>query len=368
MSKNTIIVTPSQAFGDIIETTRVLNSIHATLPKLEIKVKVKEDERRQLLEGYSKTYGGFVSDLLDVDLLDVDYRPASNELKIDLTRYQDELPNHLGFHYTEAMLRMAEKQLSIALREQIVLTRGAESKLIFPEEKFKQDIESGKRKLEEILKQNHNKQIIWLGTRTAGSENRMPQSCYPAFWEDLIEELSDNYSFYEKRAPNEAPIHQEVYPKQGESLSLVAESEIIKASTAGIGIDGMQIHLAYALGKERMIVLLGPTHPNAVIYPGADNTILTIPDLEAFKNSVPCSNLGLHGYIHYSKYPEIKDKMKKYYPNYEFNNEIEEALRENSQDKLNNAVKTLKCPRTNCCFSQLTIEGVIERLESLIMH
>ncbi len=359
-NEKTIILKPSQALGDLIETTRVLKSINKNLPDLEIKVKVKEDERRQILEGYLKVYdGGFVSQLLDID-----YQPLSNELEIDLTWYQNELPNHYGFHYTEAMLRMAEKELSEKLSEKIFLTREFESKLIFPEEKFKQNIELGKRKLEEILEQN--KPIIWLGTRTAGSENRMPQSYHSNFWTDLIDSLSDKFTFYEKRAPNEAPIHPAVYPKPGELLPFVAESEIIKASAAGIGIDGMQIHLAYALGNEKMVILLGPTHPKAVIYPGSEKTMLTIPDLETFNNSKPCQNLGLHGYIQLSEYPEIKDIMKTHYPNYEFPQEIQEALRENSQGKLNEVIKKLKCPSSDCCFSQLTVQRVIEKLESLI--
>ena len=363
MKYDTLILRPSQAFGDLIEATLVLNSIHKTLPDLEIKVKVKEDERKLILEGYLKEHDGFISELINFD---TDYKPKQSEFEIDLTWYQDELPNHKGFHYTEAMLRMAEKQLKKKLNKKITLTRKVESELIFPLEKFEKDIELGKRKLEEIIKEHPNKPIIWIGTRTAGSQNRMPQSYHSNFWTDLINELSDSYTFYEKRAPNEPPIDSRTYPKAGELLPFAAEAEIIKASLAGIGIDGMQIHLAYALGNKKMIVLLGPTHPKAVIYPGSENTMLTIPYLVTFKNSKPCPNLGLHGYIQCLKYPEIKEIMKKHYPNYEFHPGIQEALRENSQDKLNNAIKTLKCPTSDCCFSRLTPQRVIGKLENLI--
>ena len=357
----TIIVKPSQAYGDLIETTCVLKSIHKALPNLEIKVKIAEGEKRQILEGYLKDYNGFVSELINLD-----YQHSQQELEIDLTWYQNELPNHYGFHYTEAMLKMAEKQLSENLNQEIALPRGIESKLIFPLEKFKRDIELGKRKLEEIIKEHPNKPIIWLGTRTAGSQNRMPQSYHPDFWTEIINNSSRNFIFYEKRGPNEATIHPKIYPKSGESLPLAAESEIIRASAAGIGIDGMQIHLAYALRNKKMIVLLGPTHPKAVIYPGSKSTMLTIPDLKTFENSKPCPDIGLHGYIQCLKYSEIKKIMKIYYPNFEFNPEIQKALEENSQDKLNKAIKNLKCPTSDCCFSQLTPQRVIEKLESLI--
>lgn len=360
MSYSTIILKPSQAFGDLIETTRVLKSINKTLPSTKVKVKVKEDERRQFFEGYLKQYSGFVSELIDYD---IDYKLGQDELEIDLTWYQNELPNHKGFHYTEAMLRMAESQLLEKLNQKITLTREVESELIFPEEKFQKEIESGERKLEEILQQNPDKPLIWLGARTAGSQNRMPQNYHVNFWTDLINNLSDKYTFYEKRGPKDPQIHPEVYPKPNDSLSLVAESKIIKASAAGIGVDGMQIHLSYALGNKKMVVLLGPTHPNAVIYPGSENIMLTIP-----KEPIFCPIIGLHGYISIDKYPEIKTIMKEHDQGYEFPKEIQEALEKNSQDELNKIIRTLKCPLPNCCFSELTLEKVIEKLLKLLQN
>jgi len=368
----TVILNLSQAFGDIIETTRVLKSIHQTLPNLEIKVKLTEGERRQILDGYLKRYGGFVSEILPLNY-QIPKESKQKESEIDLTWYQDELPNHYGIHYTEAMLRTAEKQLSKILNKQITLERNVESELLFPLEKFKEEIELGKRKLEEIVQQNPNKQLIWLGTRTTGSQNRMPQSHHGNLWTDVINNLSNDFIFYEKRAPNDQPIHQEIYPKSNESLSLSAESEIIKQAEAGISVDGMQIHLAYALGNKKMLVLLGPTHPKAVIYPNTENDMLTIPDLKTFESIRNCCiACGLHGYIQISKYSQIKEIMTTRYSEFEFCPEIQKALKEKSQTSLNEAIKLHGCralkekEKQYDCWSLITPSKVIKKFYQLM--
>ena len=78
---------------------------------------------------------------------------------------------------------------------------------------------------------------------------------------------------------------------------------IIRATAAGIGIDGMQSHWAYALGKPWMVLLLGPTAASAIVYPGAEHQMLAVPQ----RMPGQCFGCGNHGYYR----PRIKASLER---------------------------------------------------------
>ena len=365
-----IIVKPEDAVGDTIISTRLLKSLSKTFPQTQIFAAVS-GFKVDLLEGILIENGGFVSGRGISRIVERDYNPSSNEFLIDISSYINANASLTGENYSESMFRLAEEQLK---------EKGIETRLnreVSPELRFdnvpafKEHVEKGRNKVGSIKKEYGDKQILWLGTRTSGSKNRMPQSYkpYENFWSDLIDEIGNDFVLYEIRGPGEKPIDERVEPKAGENYRFAATSEIIKNSVAGIGLDGMQIELAYALGKRKMVVLIGPTHPKANIYPGSEGDMITVPDISRFEKGIYCRGCGNVGYSTSESFNERKSVMQERYPTFEFDKGTQKALETNSQEDWKQIIGCRKIKSGEDyydCWKQVSVEEIASKLKILL--
>lgn len=284
---------PLNAFGEVMAFTRVLKSLLKSLPAYSLQVAVEAD-KAPLLKDYEES-----SEITLVDSFSA--KPGFPVL--DLTQNQDLLPNLKGFHYTEAMLRLAETQLEECWGREISLSRDTQPKISFRAAEFEDEITRGKIVAEKLLAQcslEGKQGVVWLGTSARSVNREHPVG--PAFWQAVVDKLKEHFLFYEIRPPGSEPACRGILPAVGEELgSFAATSVVIKNTIAGIGIDGMQTHFAYALGNPWMVVLLGPTDSAAIVYPGAEGQMLTVP---YGKQTSPCYGCGNHGY--YSREVQIK--------------------------------------------------------------
>lgn len=362
-----IVLKISEAWGDTILATRVLKAIDQRLHS-RIKVKVSSG-RRIFLEGLVNQRGGFNGELVESS-----YIPSSSEFQVDISDYLDMPSNRNGINYSETILQLVEEQIGKQIGvKNFRLPRDVKAEIRFDEKKYEKDIETGRKKVEELKTKYGKKPIIWLGATTAGSKNRMPQNCKGKedFWQELCDRLKEKVVFYELRARNTKPICGGIEPLEGESFSFVAESEVIKASSAGVGVEGMHVEWAYALGKPKMIVLVGPTHPAAKIYPEAKEIMLTIPSIEevkAYKNK--CWGCGNLGYSTFVGLEESRKVMTRRFPKFQFDSKTERALESKDNVALNNA--KVKCRKLKQgehlydCWDGLSTEKVANQIEKLI--
>jgi len=363
--KTKIIVRPEVGIGDVIMTTAVLKSLSFSAPGIPIIVSVNEN-KKELLEGLLNENGGAIAKIVGFD-----YVSERSEALIDFRGYLNLNQDLSGINYYSSLIDIARVQL----REQdfdFSLRRNIPPEVRFDNVKrLKEEVKKGKEKVENIKEKYGDKPIVWIAPRTQGSKNRMPQSFPPRkdFWHKLVDECKERFIFYELRAPEELPICDKVEPRQGESYSFAAQSEIIRASVAGIGLNGMGIQFAYALGKKKMVVLLGPTHPNAIIYKGSEKEMLTIPSLESFENSSYCRGCGMVGYSNIESYKKKKEVMKKRYPRFDFDFETKVAIESGNVEKLRAAPNCRELKEGEHfydCWKDLEVKKVVEKLESLL--
>src|SRR3989344_5095347 len=358
---DTIVITGTDAYGDTITSIGVIKAIYENQDLQDMRIKVKTS-KGFIFQSLLKKYGGPIDQLVDLD-----YQPQENEVVINLSEYLDRNPNIFGVNYLETMTLEAEEQIKQKLGKNVFLRKDIDPKINFEIVKeYQEEIEIGKERIKQLQQEFGNKPIIWLGTCTVGSKNRMPQSYEPHkdFWKELVNRLKPKFILYELRAPDTPPICEGVQPLQGRDLSFIANSEIIKASIAGIGLDAMHIEWAYALGNKKIIILLGPTHPNSITYPNARKTMLTIPDLKEFENQRNfCCGCGNLGYSSFRGLNEIKELMKQRFSDFEFDKETREAFTRKDIEALKNT--QIKCRKIKIgedlydCLRELSVQKVI---------
>lgn len=368
---DTIVVYPSLAYGDLIMALGVIQSVHShdKLKHLSLKLAVSQ-ARSVIFEAYRQGHGGFISAIVDPG-----YQPGPREFVIDLRWYQNLLPNIRGVSYLECMFQCAESALQAAWGSTIQLERLL-PQLLFPEAIFSAEQAEGRARLERIRASSPGRRILWLGTTTAGSKNRMPQcrAGKEEFWADLVRHIKaasgDEFVFYELRGPKQPPICPGVLPELGATpLSLAAESVIIGASCAGIGVDGMHFHWSLALNKTTMVLVLGPTHPQAVVYPGTETSVRTVP---AAAPAGRCFGCGFHGYFQLAVCPQVEAAMRGRCSSFEFDEMTAAAVRANKQQLLDQAIQSVGCRRLAAketpydCWDLVEVEPVVTALKELI--
>jgi hypothetical protein len=353
-SIETIIVRPEDAIGDTLIITRLLKSLSQTFPKIKIVASV-DKSKQDLLKGILKINGGFVNGGGLSAIVERDYIPTSRELLLDFEGYLNENQALRGENYSNSTFRLSEK----ILRDfgiNIPLRRDVLNEVRFDNvAEFSEHIEMGKRRVEKIKRKHGEKPIIWLGTRTAGSTNRMPQNYVHQqnFWRELVKELKEDYTFYELLGSKDEPFSNGVEHGEG-NFHFAFSSEILRACTAGIGLDGMQIELAHALGNSKMVILLGPTHPRAVIYPDFEEHMLTIPSVVDFEKLNYCRACGMVGYSNWTSHQEKVSIMRTRYQGFELDSAMECRKLKKREDKYD-------------CWKNLDVKEIKNKLTNLLI-
>jgi hypothetical protein len=113
------------------------------------------------------------------------------------------------------------------------------------------------------------KPVVWLQTKT-NSENRN----WPAkSWQELRERMQDDFQLIDLAA---------------EHYSLRQSLALTQASLAGLCLDSFLLHGSWAVGAKNVLVLLGSSRTECVIYPG---------QMPVYSQSrCPAQPCGMHGY------------------------------------------------------------------------
>jgi len=372
MQNRRIIVRPETGLGDAVMVTGVLQSIERALPDAELSVSVSQFQgallRGNLKENTDPTNKGRIANIRDRK-----YTPklASGELLIDLSGYLNGNAALTGAQtLTDSQIALAEEQLG-RNGIKVPLERGAVPSISFENvPAYRDHIELGRKKLEQMRGDHSGKKMVWLGGRTAGSVNRMPQSYEPNanFWVELVDRLRDSVVFYELRGPNDAPICDGVEPRKGESYHFAADAAIVKGTQAGVGVNGFHIEFAHALSKPNMVVVVGPTHPKSVVYKNSSGTMLTVPDANVSLEG--CRACGMLGYSDSESFAKRAEVMQGRFSGFEFDPETQAAIRDGDISALNGGVPLCRKLRAGelryDCWSGVSAEAVANKLESLL--
>lgn len=366
MSQN-IFVRSETGVGDAIMLTGVLKSLESVFPNAEFSVGITENQSSVLMGRLRKNNPNGGKGLID-RILGNDYVPSSREISVNLQGYITRNAALKGdMTYMQAQIQLAENKLR-DFGYDVSLPRDSIPEISFdnvPE--FAREVEIGRKKLDELKGKYGNKPIVVVGASSAGSANRMPQSYNPNFWEELKEILKEEVILYELHGKTRELSPEVAEPKKDESYSLAVQSEIIKGSSAGIFVSGMHIPFSYALGKQKMVILIGPTHPEAEIYKTDGNSILTVPD--ASLKLEGCRGCGMVGYDNPLSFAEKRDIMRKRFPGFEFDEMTRRAIAENNPDAINKSpmCRELKTgERSYDCWSYVSPSEVAKKLESLL--
>lgn len=370
MRNKKIIVRPEAGLGDAVMLTGVLRSLEKALPDAELEVSVSKLQG-VLLQGNLKEHTNLTDKGRIAKILDRKYIPAEGEMLLNLSGYLDGNAALTGAQtLTDSQIALAEIQLGQNGLD-IQLERGTIPRIRFdnvPE--YRDHIELGRAKLEQMRGEYKGKQIVWFGARTSGSENRMPQSFEPNknFWGDLVDRLRDRVVFYELRGPSDDPICEGIEPRKGEIYHFATEAEIVKGTKAGVAVNGFHIEFAHALGKPNMVVVVGPTHPKSVVYKNSSGTMLTVPDAD--DPVVGCRACGMLGYANPESFAEKARVMQRRFSRFEFDVDTATAIRADDVSALNGSVPL--CRKLNTgelrydCWKTVTAESVATRLETLL--
>lgn len=114
----------------------------------------------------------------------------------------------------------------------------------------------------------------------------------------------------------------------------------------------MHAHFAYALGKMKMVLVLGPTHPTTIVYPGVESEMLTVLTVSELSGCYACGN---HGYIKDEKLQDALPVMKERFGNL-FAFDMEGKCRQ-----------PLSAETFYNCWDKVTPDKVIEKLKKFFV-
>jgi len=118
-----------------------------------------------------------------------------------------------------------------------------------------------------------------------------------------------------------------------------------------------------------MVVLAGPTHPRALVRPGDEEEVLTIPSLEEYDSLSNCRGCSMVGYstedtVQKSYRERLEGMRSRFSPDFNFDIGIQKALESNDLDALKTAPA---CRQLNPnehrydCWQDLTSSKVLRK-------